>query len=155
MKAYKGMSAHFVRSFLLSLDPDEPTFLRDAQAAGIETSGCSLQTAKKLSRELSATGYITRTKQGRSYVLNLTPEGQEFLTWAIETDYGSGRQPDLNLVVDPHAGVVLESRIPRGDWSDLMRQVKEFGLKTAFIPHTATSLTFTDENGDTVHVRTV
>lgn len=133
MKSYKGISASFVRAFLLSLD-EEFSLLRESQEAAIEKSTASIQTAKKLSRELHTSGYYEREKRGRSYWVKITEAGTDFLTWVLDSDYGRSRQIEFENYTVPDSGVVLGNRVPRAHWSDVMRQVKDREMQTAFIP---------------------
>lgn len=115
--------------FLLALDPDEPRPLRDAQSEAMERSGVSLQTAKRLTRELAE--HLDKERQGRSYIVTLKRSGVELLTRLLENP----APPPKTVITD--RGVHLVNRIPRAEWSEIMRQVKDHDLSTAFVPRDA------------------
>lgn len=106
----------------------------------MEKANVSLQTAKRLTRELAP--HLIKERNGRSYQVTITPSGVEYLQTLIDNP----PPPPQTIVTDQ--GIHLRSRIPREQWSEIMRQTKAHNLATAFVPQGCT-VTVTTPSGET------
>lgn len=147
------LSTLFKKSFLLELDPDQSTPLRQAMSNAITSSGCSLTTARNLVRELKNGGYVEHTKAGRSYQTTITPPGVELLQQMIEGNEGLTPTVEEGYQI-PDDGLVLNARVEKKDWSALMRQVNQRKLMTAFLPR-GVDVFVQAEDGEYVKVPTI
>ena len=114
----------------------EPDFtpLRAAQEHGLEASGASLPLVKKLCRQLEDEGYTEKERQGRSFVVRLTSKGVDYQASLIANPTPAPTSTPASI---PDSGVVLRSRTPKQQWAELMREVNQRGLQTAFVPPNA------------------